>query len=320
MHADAAVISGDPYPIKMEVISFGNPFNQGKPNRRKVLGTYLEKLDFVVVIDHFMTDTARHADLVLPAATIFERTDVAVDRFVQLQEKAVEPEGEAKSDFDIFRLIAESNGLGAYFSKSPEEYLDDMLKASPEMGIDSYAQLAVKKVVSPYAETTPHICMEDLQFPTPSGRIEFYCEDLRDFGVELPYYKQPVEASPANPLFANYPLVLLSPHSKTRIHSSFANMRFIRKPDQPIVSISQPDATARKLASGDMAEIVNARGRVVIRREVDERVRPGCVVIEEGYWVSEFVEGDLYSLINDNWSPTALTYPHNDVLVEMTKL
>jgi len=136
----------------------------------------------------------------------------------------------------------------------------------------------------------------------------------------LPYYKQPVEASPANPLFANYPLVLLSPHSKTRIHSSFANMRSIRKPDQPIVSISQPDATARKLASGDMAEIVNARGRVVIRCEVDERVRPGCVVIEEGYWVSEFVEGDLYSLINDNWSPTALTYPHNDVLVEMTKL
>jgi anaerobic selenocysteine-containing dehydrogenase len=320
MHADAAVINGDPYPIKMEVISFGNPFNQGKPNRRKVIGTYLDKLDFVVVIDHFMTDTARYADLVLPAATIFERTDVTIDRFVQLQEKAVEPEGEAKSDFDIFKLIAERNGLGQYYSKTPEEYLDDMLKASPEMGEVSYAQLAEQKVISPYTENTPHICMEDLVFPTASGRIEFYCEDLLQFGAELPYYRTPVEASPHNPLFVRFPLTLLSPHSKTRIHSTFANMRSIRKPVQPIVSISQNDATARNLISGDMVEIVNDRGRVVIRCEIDARVRPGCIVIEEGYWASEFVDGDLYSLINDNWSPTALTYIHNDVLVQMNRL
>lgn len=320
MHADAAVITEDPYPIKMEVISFGNPFNQGKPNRRKVIGTYVEKLDYLVVIDHFMTDTARHADLVLPAATIFERVDVAIDRFVQLQEKAVEPAGEAKSDFDIFKMIAQRNGLGEYFSKSPEEYLEDMLQNSPELGNVSYAQLAEEKVISPFTDTTPHICMEDLKFPTASGRIEFYREDLLRYGVELPYYMEPVEASPKNPLFQSYPLILLSPHSKTRIHSTFANMKSIRKPSEPIVSIARKDATARAIRDGDRVEIVNERGRVVIRCAIDDRVRPGCVVIEEGYWVSDFVEGDLYSLINDNWSPTALTYVHNDVLVEMRKI
>jgi anaerobic selenocysteine-containing dehydrogenase len=320
MHADAAVITGDPYPIKMECISFGNPFNQGKPNRRKVIGTYVEKLDFLVVIDHFMTDTARYADLVLPAATIFEKVDVAIDRFVQLQEKAVEPEGQAKSDFDIFKMIAHRRGLGEYFSKTAEAYIEDMLKASPGLGITAYAELAEQKVVSPYTEKTPHICMEDLSFPTPSGRIELYCEDLLRYGVELPYYKEPVEASPKNPLFESYPLILLSPHSKHRIHSTFANMKSIRKPAEPIVSISPADATARSISQGDQVEIVNDRGRVVIRCDIDDRVRPGCVVIEEGYWVSDFVDGDLYSLINDNWSPTALTYVHNDVLVEMRKL
>ena len=320
MHADAAVINEDPYPIKMECISFGNPFNQGKPNRRKVIDTYLSKLEYLVVIDHFMTDTARYADLVLPAATIFERVDVAIDRFVQLQEKAVEPAGEAKSDFDIFKLIAQRNGLGEYFSKSPEEYLEDMLKNSPELGDVTYAQLAEEKVISPFTDTTPHICMQDLKFPTASGRIEFYREDLLRYGVELPYYKEPVEASPKNPLFRSFPLVLLSPHSKTRIHSTFANMTSIRKPSEPIVSVSRQDANARSVSNGDRVEIVNDRGRVVIRCEIDDRVRPGCVVIEEGYWVSDFVEGDLYSLINDNWSPTALTYVHNDVLVEMRKM
>lgn len=319
MEADAAVVHGTPFEIKMECVSFGNPFNQGKPNSNRVTSEYLGKLDYLVVIDHFMTETAKYADLVLPACTIFERLDMVVDRVIQLQQPAVAPEGQAKSDFDIFRLIAERTGYGDYFAKKPEEYLDEVLRASPDLGGATYADLAAEKVISPFTDNTPHICFADLQFPTPSGRIEIYCEQLLQFGAELPYYKEPVEASPKNALFEQFPLVLLSPHSRTRIHSTFANMRSIRKPDEPIAEVSASDAASRGLQDGDLIEIFNNRGRLVIRCKVNDRVRPGCVVVEEGYWVSEFVDGNLYSLINDNFSPTALTYVHNDVLVEIRK-
>ncbi|WP_410967324.1 molybdopterin-dependent oxidoreductase, partial [Salmonella sp. SAL4436] len=75
----------------------------------------------------FMTDTADLADIVLPACTIFERLDLVAGKFYQLQQRAVEPEGESKSDFDIFAGLARRMGLGAYFDRSPEDYLTEML-------------------------------------------------------------------------------------------------------------------------------------------------------------------------------------------------
>jgi molybdopterin-containing oxidoreductase family molybdopterin binding subunit len=315
MEADAAVTQSKPYPIKMECIAFGNPFNQGKPNRRKVIDEYITRLEFVVVIDHFMTDTARYADLVLPACTIFEKCDIVVDRFIHLQQPAVTPAGEAKSDLEIFSLLAQRIGHGDYFSKTAEEYIDEILKASP--GGFTYEMLAKDKVLSPWDDLTPHVCFADLEFPTASGRIELYCEQLLSFGAELPYYKEPIEASPKNPLYKNYPLVFLSPHSRSRIHSTFANMKTTKQDPEPIVSISSKDATDRKIADRDIVELFNDRGRMKIRCRVDDRVRPGCVIVEEGYWTNEFLDGDMYSLCHDYFNPTGLTYVQNDVLVEM---
>lgn len=319
MEADAAVTQGTPYPIKMECISFGNPFNQGKPNRQKVISEYIDQLEFIVVIDHFMTDTARYADLVLPACTIFERLDIIADRFVQLQQPAVRPEGEAKSDFDIFCLLARRAGFGEYFSKSPAEFIDDILKASPELGGFSYELLAKEKVLSPWQDRAPHICFANLQFPTASGRVELYCEQLLPHGAELPYYKEPIEASPKNPLYKDYPLVFLSPHSRSRIHSTFANMKTTKRDSEPIVSLNQKDANERKIVDGDIVEIFNERGHLKIRCCIDDRVRPGCVIVEEGYWASEFLDGDMYSLCHDYFNPTGLTYVQNDVLVELRR-
>lgn len=319
MDADAAVRQGTPYPIKMECISFGNPFNQGKPNRQRVISEYVGNLDFLVVIDHFMTDTAKYADLVLPACTIFERLDIVVDRFIHLQQPAVKPEGEAKSDFDIFCLLAKRAGYGDFFDKSPEEYIDDIFKATPELDHFSYELLAKEKVLSPWSDQTPHISFADLKFPTASGRIELYCEQLLEYDAELPYYKEPIEASPKNPLFKKYPLVFLSPHSRSRIHSTFANMKTIKREAEPLVRLSEKDANDRKIANDDIVVIFNDRGHLKIRCRIDNKVRPGCVIVEEGYWASEFLDGDMYSLTHDHFNPTGLTYIQNDVLVDLRR-
>ena len=319
MEADQAVLEDTPFPIRMECISLGNPYNQVKPNRNRVLAEYVSKLEFIVVIDHFMTDTAKQADLVLPACTLFERTDVVVDEFVQLQQRLVEPEGEARSDFDIFKALAEAWGIGEYFEGTPGAYIDEMLNVdSPLLADVDYARLEREKVVHPWPEQEPFFGFSDRTFLTPSGRIEVYKESLVEHGAELPTYREPVEASPENPLFKRFPLVLLSSHSRYRIHSTFANLETVqRREPEPVVRIHPDDADARGISDGQVVELHNDRGHVHIRCVIDDRMRPGCVLVREGHWIDQFIEGDPYGLTHDHYSPTTENYAHYDVLVEM---
>jgi molybdopterin-containing oxidoreductase family molybdopterin binding subunit len=319
LEADQAVKEGTPYPIKMECISLGNPFNQVKPDRNKVLTEYIGNLEFIAVIDHFMTDTAKWADLVLPAATIFERTDIVVDEFIQLQQQVVEPEGEAKSDFEIFRALANAFGIGTYFDKEPEEYIDDMLDTdSPLLQDVNIQRLKTEKVIYPWPTREPYVGFKDKVFPTSSGRVELYKVDLIDLGAELPFYREPIEASPQNPLFKQFPLVLLSSHSRYRIHSTFANLELVKtREPEPVVRVHPADARRRSIEQGHLVELFNERGRVKIKCHIDESMREGCVLISEGHWIDQFVEGDPYGLTHDQYSPTTENYAHYDVLVEM---
>lgn len=322
MQADEAVREGAPYSIKMECVSLGNPYNQVKPNRNRVLKEYIGGLEFIAVIDHFMTDTAKLADLVLPACTVFERTDIVVDKFIQLQQRIVEPLGETKSDFEIFQAFARAYGIGEYFEKSPEAYIDDMLDApSPLLdGID-FARLQREKVIHPWSSDKPYVGLADRKFPTRSGRIEVYKEDLLEYSSELPVFKEPIEATRKNPLFQKYPLVLLSSHSRYRIHSTFANMETVkRREPEPILRVHPTDARLRKIEDGAVVEVRNDRHYVKIKCRYDEGLREGCVLISEGHWIDQFIEGDPYGLTHDNFSPTTENYAHYDVLVEMSAI
>ena len=319
MDVDQAVKEGSPYPIKMECISLGNPFNQVKPDRNKVLTEYIGNLEFVAVIDHFMTDTAKWADLVLPAATIFERTDIVVDEFIQLQQQVVKPEGEAKADFEIFKMLAEAFGIGSYFDKAPEEYIDDMLDIdSPLLANVDHQRLKEEKVIYPWLAREPYVGFKERVFRTQSGRVEIYKEEFLDLGVELPIYREPIEASPQNPVFEKFPLVLLSSHSRYRIHSTFANLDLVKtREPEPVVRVHPADARSRGIEEGCLVELFNKRGRVKIKCRIDESMREGCVLIREGHWIDQFVAGDPYGLTHDQYSPTTENYAHYDVLVEM---
>ena len=250
---------------------------------------------------------------------LFERTDVVVDEFVQLQQRLVEPEGEARSDFDIFKALAEAWGIGEYFEGTPGAYIDEMLNVdSPLLADVDYARLEREKVVHPWPEQEPFFGFSDRTFLTPSGRIEVYKESLVEHGAELPTYREPVEASPENPLFKRFPLVLLSSHSRYRIHSTFANLEMVqRREPEPVVRIHPDDADARGISDGHIVELHNDRGHVHIRCVIDDRMRPGCVLVREGHWIDQFIEGDPYGLTHDHHSPTTENYAHYDVLVEM---
>ena len=317
----SAIELGTPYPVKALWLSASNLFNQPAANRGRVMSAVLPQLEFIVVSDHFMTASAEVADLVLPACTIFEKTDLVPGIFLQLQQKVVEPEGESKSDFDIFAALAERMGFGEYFRGTPEDYLEEMLAADHPMleGI-SLGRLRREGAVFLNRPPEPYVSFQDRDFDTPSGKIELYKEELVKHGAQLPVYREPIEASRDNPLSHRFPLTLLFSHSSHRIHSTFANMPMIKKLDpEPVVDLHPADAGERGIGDGQLVRVYNDRGSVSLKCRLNSDLRSGVVVISEGYWVKDFREGDPYSLTHDLVSPTSENYAFYDTLVEVEK-
>ncbi len=317
----SAIESGRPYPVKALWLSASNMFNQTAPNRKRVLSSIVPRLDFIVVSEHFMTASAELADVVLPAATIFERLDLIPGIFLQLQQAAAAPEGESKSEFDIFAALAGRMGYGEHFRHPPEAYLEEALAGQDPLleGI-TLDRLRREGAVFLNRPAEPYVAFRDHRFQTPSGKIELYKEELVPHGAELPAYHEPIEASPFNPVARRYPLTLLFSHSKHRIHSTFANMPMIKKIEpEPILEIHPVDAAARGIGDGDVVRVSNDRGTVTLTCRLNAGVRPGVLVLPEGHWVKDFREGDPYSLTHDLVSPTSENYAFYDTLVEVEK-
>lgn len=316
-----AAINGRPYPTRFLWLTAANLFNQSAANRGKLLSELIPKLDFIVVTEHFLTDTALQADIVLPVCSMFEKMDLNTFTYLQLQQKAVEPLGESKSDFSIFKELAERMGFEEYFSKTEEEFISEILvDASDGKEAVTVERLQKEGAILPFGFEAPFIGFKDLRFQTPSGKIEFYKEELLPFRAELPFFKEPIEATPNNPKFSLYPLNLVFSHSKMRVHSTFVNMPSVRRKEgEPFVQVNPDDARVRGVDDNELVKVHNDRGYVKLRARLDANIRRGVVVITSGWWVRQFVEGDPYSLTHDLWSPTSQNFSYFDTLVQLEK-
>ena len=242
-------------PLRMAWVERGNPIPQN-PETGKVLEAF-RALDFRVVVEQFLTDTAREADIVLPAKTLFEQTDVIGaywHPYIQLRPKVLDPPGEVKPEPEVYRLLARRLGMR-------DAEVDAVLPAPGDAGI--VAWLAAK--LAPFPELTlerlaagpvlapghQEIAFQDLRFPTPSGKIEIHSEEaMARWGVDaLPSWSEPAEAvSTTGADGGAYPLYLMTPNTKNRIHSQFGNLEMIRAHDpHPVVHMSPVDALSRGL-------------------------------------------------------------------------
>jgi molybdopterin-containing oxidoreductase family molybdopterin binding subunit len=314
-----AIEHGTPYPIKALWLSTSNMFNQTAANRARVMSEIVPRLELIVVVDQFMTETAEAADIVLPACSIFEKSDLVAGMFLQLQRAAVAPEGESKADFDIFAGLAARMGLGHYFDRPAEDYLREICATDhPLLHNITFDRVQREDAVFLNRTREPYVGFTDFKFKTPSGRIELYKEELVEHGAELPYYREPIEASPENRLYNRFPLTLLFSHSRHRIHSSFANLPAMKRFEpEPVVEIHPTDAQPRHINTGQLVRVCNERGAVVARCRLNPGLRPGVIVIAEGSWVKDFAAGDPYALTHERVSPTSENYAFFDTLVEV---
>jgi molybdopterin-containing oxidoreductase family molybdopterin binding subunit len=312
-----AIPNGEPYPIKALWVYRGNFFRHSNANR--IIDEILPALDFIVVADRFLTQTAQYADLVLPVCSSFETTDIQVGPFpyVQLQQKAIDPLYESKSDFEITVEVAKRLGVGDYFNQSPEEYIEQLVN------IDSITLNRLKEEGAIALEVTrPHVSFLDKHFLTPSGRVEFYVERGVEFGQELPIYIEPEEGSPQKQLAKKYPLIFLQSHSRFHVHTSFANNPDLLEINpEPYVEINPVDAKKRNITDDDLVAVFNDRGEVKLKARLNEGIRPGVVDIHHGWWAKQFDEGSYQDLTHEKINP-ALAIPnfsYFDCLVEIKK-
>ena len=309
-------------PLRMAWVERGNPIPQN-PETPTVLRAF-RSLEFRVVVDQFLTDTAREADVVLPAKSMFEQTDVIEaywHDYLQLKQKAIEPPGEVKPESEVYRLLAErldfpaeavARELPGPSDAEVEAFLETKLRAvDPGLTLDRLREGPVRALRS------TDVAFADLRFPTPSGRIELLSDEAaRRWGVDpLPSWTEPVEWTGGNA--SRFPLHLLTPNSKNRIHSQFGNLPSIRALDpEPVVHLAPEDARLRGLRPGDRARVFNDRGALTLRVRVDHGLRPGVVVVHNGWWLAEGAAVNLLSKARETDMGHGAAFHENLVEVE----
>jgi anaerobic selenocysteine-containing dehydrogenase len=266
------------------------------PNQSRVHAGLAREDLFMVVHDQFQTDTADFADIILPATSQLEHFDIHSSYghlYVQSNNPAIAPLGEAKPNTEVFRLLARAMGFETeLFEESDEELARRSLRGGPvQEGITLEAtkagpvRLNLPKNWAPFA---------DGKFPTPSGNCELYSEREARAGRDpLPHYIPPHEDPQTKPeLAARYPLQLLTPPAAPFLNSTFVNVDALRKAaGERTLEIHPDDAAKRGIADGQEVSVFNARGRFLAKTVLSQSVKPGVVVSRGLLWRKYAVDG-----------------------------
>jgi anaerobic selenocysteine-containing dehydrogenase len=259
------------------------------PDSDKVMRGFLREDLFTVVLEHFQTDTADYADIVLPATTQLEHIDAHTaygHLYMMANNAAIAPMGEAKANTEIFRLLAAKMGFDDdCFKESDDELAAQAFNAQDVRAIgfdwDALKQKGWQKLNMPDAPFAQG------GFPTPSGKCEFYSAQMEQDGLDpLPAYIAPYESAASNPELAKrYPLAMISPPARNFLNSTFVNVKSLRSTEgEPHLDIHPDDSASRGIADGDMVRIFNDRGSFIAKARVTDKARAGLVVGLSVWW------------------------------------
>ena len=257
--------------VEAMIVYNSNPVAVAPESGKVVQGFAREDL-FTVVLEHFQTDTADFADYLLPATTQLEHWDVHASyghTDVLLNRPAIAPLGQARTNTDVFRALAQRLGFTDPGFGDDDETLCRTAfgDAVPfgELLQNGFASLPLPD--APFAHGA---------FPTPSGRCEFFSERLALQGLDgLPDYLPNYEATGSS---AAWPLAMISPPARNFLNSTFVNVKSLRDIEgEPILEMHATDARSRGIADGDVVRVFNARGAYHCKARISPRARPGVV-------------------------------------------
>ncbi|MCA3149349.1 MAG: molybdopterin oxidoreductase family protein [Burkholderiales bacterium] len=274
------LLQADP-PIEALIVYNSNPVAVA-PQAGKVAQGFAREDLFTVVLEHFQTDTADYADIVLPATTQLEHFDIHKSYghlYALINHPAIEPLGQAKPNSEIFRLLADAVGFeDPCFRESDEQiaqqaYPDLDWRVLNEQG---WQRLPLPESWAPFAAGG---------FKTPSGKCEFYSESMAQAGLDpLPAYVPTYEVHDAG-LQQRYPLALISPPARHFLNSTFVNVKSLRDVEgEPHLDLHPCDAEVRDIESGQRVRVFNDRGSVLLTARVTDKAKPGVPVALSIWW------------------------------------
>jgi anaerobic selenocysteine-containing dehydrogenase len=274
--------------IEALVVYNSNPVAVAPESEKVARGFAREDL-FTIVLEHFQTDTADYADLLLPATTQLEHFDVHKSyghTYVMASQPAIAPVGEARPNTDIFRGLARAMGLDEPALYDTDEDIARQVFdwAHPSVAHADFDTLLRDHWVKIQVADAP---FAQGGFPTPSGKCEFYSRQLEADGHDpLPDYLPPYESVDNAPvLAARYPLAMISPPARNFLNSSFVNVDSLRSPiGEPRLDIHPYDAVARDISDGQRVRVFNDRGEIELMARVTDRARTGVVVGLSIWW------------------------------------
>ena len=319
------------YPdIKMVYWVGGNPMSHHQDRNRAVRAW--QRPETIVVHECYWTATARHADIVLPATTSYERDDIEqggsyTNRFMVGMHRLVDPVFESRSDFDIFRALAQRLGHGDVYDEGKTDldwirgFYDSALEQAGAMGLDMPSFDAFWEgdsflVFEPDEQTRSFTRYADFRadplfnpLGTPSGKIEIYSTTIEGFDYDdcppHPTWLEPIEWLGSEQA-QRYPLHVTTSHPDDRLHSQLAHTwlrhRYAVQDREP-VWIHPDTAAARGIANGDVVRVFNDRGQVLAGALVTDRVAPNVLRLSEGGWYDPLEGGvpgtlDKYGDVN----------------------
>ena len=287
------------YPdIKLIYSMAGDIFNQA-PNTPKTVRA-LDNVEFIVGQDHFLTPTARYADIVLPATTFWERNDVhtpwsGAGHYAIFMKQALKPMYECRNDIDILSDLAKRIGIEGFNDKSELEWLKEFTEDCVE-DFDAFMDKGVARFPEPEDAVAFAKQIRDPEhhkFSTPSGKIEIYSTGLGKnsdpFGLgeisAIPKWIPHIDTT------ENYPLSMLSSKSRARTHSIHGNQEKLNRVDPDNVWVHPEDAASRGIQDGQSVRVKSAYGATILPVRVTEDIARGCISIKEGRWYMPDADG-----------------------------
>ncbi|MFC1979475.1 molybdopterin-dependent oxidoreductase [Chloroflexota bacterium] len=280
-----AMLTEKPYPIKGLLIAGCNPVLTW-PNSNKIRQGF-EKLDLLLVVDIFMTETAKLADIVLPGTTFLEREDMRDYAgnlpLIALANKVIEPIGNSKEDWKIWAELGRRMGYEQYFPwKDTNELFNYWLEAT-SISLDQLSQCPGGIY---YADRKFKKFLKD-GFNTPSKRLELYSQTLKDYRHEpLPTFHEPAESPVSQPdLAKKFPLIFVSGlRTLPYTHSGYRNLPSLcRLVPEPLLEINPKTASSLGITDGDFVMVESLRGTIKVKAKFTEDVHPKIVTMQHGW-------------------------------------
>lgn len=303
-------------------------------NRQEVLEG-ISKVEFMVVADINMNETAQYADIVLPVAHWFEVDDMngsfGTSPYMTLQEKAIEVPYECKGDYEIFKLLAAGMGKEGAMPEDPIDYIKMFLDtdAARELGL-TWENLQEKKAIK-FLPGDNYVQSEGGNFATATGRAQFYNEAPTPVAAYLDgfdpehersaYWEPPYEAWYENPKHEKYPFNMLQTHLRWRTHTQWWDVPALDEiAGEPNIHMNPADAAAKGISDGDQVKVYNDRGYVVLVAYLDNGVQPGTITMPHGYENGQFIDGHYQDLTQNEMHPMTANTGFFDALVDVEKM